>query len=181
MAGRAGGLDVDRNANRHARERVLEGQIDRRLEVAPSLPARLASGVAAATEQVPEQVAEVEVDVAEGVRVEPVAGGEPALTALVVLLPLLGVAEHVVGALDLLEAILGLLVAGVLVGVIGAGEFAVRLLDLVLRRCLRDVEHLVEALRAHSAASASSGCSGSSGLAEMTTRAWADDLIAGRP
>ena len=67
---------------------------------------------------------------------------------MVVLLALLGVAEDVVGVRDLLEA---LLCARVLVGVrvVPAGELAIRLLDLVLRRLLVDAEHLVEVLLGH--------------------------------
>ena len=61
--------------------------------------------------------------------VHPPVGAE-----LVVLLALLGVAEHLVGLVDLLELRLGGLVAGVHVGMVLAGELAVRLLDLLLRR-----------------------------------------------
>ncbi len=56
---------------------------------------------------------------------------------------LLGVGEHVVGALHLLEP---LLVPGVRVRVHLADELAVRLLDLVLRRVLRDAQRFVEGL-----------------------------------
>ena len=65
----------------------------------------------------------------------------------VVLLALLGVRERVVGALDLLEALLGRRVVGVAVGVVLARELAVRLLDLVVRRLPVDAEHLVEVAR----------------------------------
>ena len=65
----------------------------------------------------------------------------------VVLLALLGIGEHVVRALHLLEARLGRGVARVLVRVHLADELAVRLLDLVLRRVLRDAEGLVEGAR----------------------------------
>ena len=67
----------------------------------------------------------------------------------VVLLALLGVAEDVVRLGDLLEALLGLLVAGVLVGVVLARELAVRLLDLVGRGLALDAEHLVVVLCGH--------------------------------
>src|SRR5919206_513555 len=63
--------------------------------------------------------------------------------ARVVLLALLGVGQDRVRALDLLEALLGGLVAGVAVRVVLARELAVRLLDVLLRRLLVDAEDLV--------------------------------------
>ncbi len=76
--------------------------------------------------------ARVEVEVAEAAEAAagPRAGGERSAAA-VVLLALLGVAQHVVSLGDLLEARLGLLVVGVAVGVVLAREFAVGLLDLL--------------------------------------------------
>ena len=68
----------------------------------------------------------------------------------VVRLALLGVGEHVVRALHLLEALLGGVVAGVSVGVVLAGELPVRLLDVVVGRVLRDAEDFVRVPR-HSA------------------------------
>ena len=62
------------------------------------------------------------------------------LADLVVLLALLGVAEHVVGRGDLLEALLGLLVAGVGVGVELLGQLPVGARDLLLGRALRHAE-----------------------------------------
>jgi hypothetical protein len=47
----------------------------------------------------------------------------------VVLLPLLRVGEHGIRLTDLLEALLGVRVPGVLVGVLLAGDLAVGLLD----------------------------------------------------
>jgi hypothetical protein len=49
---------------------------------------------------------------------------------------------------DLSEALGGLLVVGVLVGVVLEGELAVRPLDLILRRALGHLQHVVEALPA---------------------------------
>jgi hypothetical protein len=91
--------------------------------------------------EVAEQVAQIlGVDVAEraaaraAAPAERVAAGEAARPAgraeAVVLLALGLVAEHVVGALDFLEAGLGLLVAGVAVGVVLPGQLAVGLLDI---------------------------------------------------
>src|SRR5204862_2480127 len=63
--------------------------------------------------------------------------------ATVVLLALVGVAERVVGGRDLLEARLGVGIAGVAVGVVLARELAVGLLDLILRGLAVDAERLV--------------------------------------
>ena len=60
----------------------------------------------------------------------------------VVLLALLGVREHVVGALDLLEALLRRRVVGVAVGVVLARELAVGPLHLLVGRLLRDARGL---------------------------------------
>ena len=117
---------------------------------APRLAARFrahAPAAGRAAEQVGEDVAHrggVEVEVAEAAEAAagPGAGGERA-GAAVVLLALLGVAEHVVGLGDLLEARLGLLVVGVAVGVVLARELAVGLLDLLGGRLLVDPERLV--------------------------------------
>ena len=49
----------------------------------------------------------------------------------VIALPLLGVAEHLVGVVDLLELLLGLLVTGIAVRVILEGERPIRLLQFV--------------------------------------------------
>ena len=127
-----------------ALHRLLEGERDGGLEVAPALRGGLgAVGLAAARAEDPGQ------DVREGAEVgrrgpaagaaRGAAGEEP---AAVVALALLGVREHVVGLGDLLEALLraGLLV---LVRVVAARELAVRLLDVVLRRLLVDAEGLV--------------------------------------
>ena len=62
--------------------------------------------------------------------------GRHHLADLVVLLALLGVAEHVVRGGDLLEALLGVLVAGVRVGVVLLRELPVRARDVLLGRAL---------------------------------------------
>src|SRR5215212_8320226 len=91
------------------------------------------------------EVAEVEVGEVDVRR--PRAGASVRGAEAVVRLPLLGIRQHVVRALDLLEARLGRRVAGVLVRVVPADELPVRLLDLVLRGRLRDLERLVQRLR----------------------------------
>jgi hypothetical protein len=62
---------------------------------------------------------------------------------LVVARALLRVGEDLVRLGDLLERLLGLLVAGVAVGVVLERELAVRLLDVVLGGALRQTEHVV--------------------------------------
>src|SRR5204863_6965614 len=103
----------------------------------------------AAAEQVREDVAEAaEAALAEGTRAKPTARGAEEAAALVVLLALVGLADQVVGALDLLEALLGRVVVGVAVGVVLARELAVGLLDVLLRGLLVDAEGLVGILHA---------------------------------
>src|SRR6266404_831010 len=115
------------------------------------LAPRARTGTArAAAEDAAEQVADVEaaeVEVAE-VDVRSARGtGPPVLRAVaVVLLALLLIGKHVVGRLHFLEALLGLLVARVPVGMMLTRELPVRLLDLVLRRVLRNAEAVVEGL-----------------------------------
>ncbi len=96
--------------------------------------------------EVATEIAEVELLEAHAAEVRPRAAREAARAGLaerVVRLPLLGVREDVVGALHLLEALLGAVVAGVPVRVVLARELAIRLLDVVVGRVLRDAEHLV--------------------------------------
>src|SRR3990170_9144216 len=71
----------------------------------------------------------------------------PALAVAVVLLPLVRVGEHLVGAVDLLEALLGPGVAGVDVRVVLAGEPAERLPDLLIGGGAGDAQHIVEVAR----------------------------------
>src|SRR5439155_1160289 len=132
-------LDAGRNAHRVAL----------RAPLAPRPATRLAAlllrsaATATAAEQAAEDVAEVEVAEVErrrpGSRTAAVARAEG-----VVLLALLGVREHVVGVLDLLEALLRLGVARVLVRVVLLDELAVGLLQVGSRRVLGDAECFVE-------------------------------------
>ena len=92
-----------------------------------------------------EQVADVEAATAAGTAPGG-EGPEPAGAHLVVAAALLRVADHVVGLGDGLEPVLGRLVTGVGVGMVGARELAVGLLDLVGRCVLRHPEDLVEVL-----------------------------------
>ena len=107
-----------------------------------ALPLLARARAAALAEEPAEQVAEV----AE-VEVEVLGAALRAVRAeRVVLLALLGILEDLVRGLHFLEARLGLRVARVLVRVVLARELAVRLLDVVRARRLRDAEDVVEAL-----------------------------------
>jgi hypothetical protein len=150
----AGGLDLDRDADLRAPERILEGDPNVRLEVVPAhRPTARAPASAAehAAEEIPE-IREVELLEVHAAHVLAAAGkaASPRRAEGVVGTPLLGVREDVVCGLDLLEPILGAVVAGVAVRVVLAGELPVGLLDVVVGGVLRDSEDLV-GVRAHSA------------------------------
>src|SRR5581483_3016618 len=158
VADLAGALEADGQRRLHTPERVLEGERDLDLDVRAALPAPTAPSAAhAPAEQAAEQVAEVaELAEVEGDAFAARAEADaPVRRAVgVVRPPLVRVGEDVVGGLQLLEALLGLLVARVLVRVIAARELAVRLLDLLLGGALGDAEDVVEAptrARRHSA------------------------------
>src|SRR5215203_619251 len=148
----SGSLDLHRDLGLDPPERVLEGEVDVRLEVGAALGARLLPAGSAAEDAAEEvaQVADVEVEAPGSAWVEPAAAVGRA--ELVVRLPLLGIAEDVVRRLDLLEALLGNSIARILVRVVLAGEPPVGLLDLVGRRALRDAQDRVKVLsrRGHS-------------------------------
>jgi hypothetical protein len=100
----------------------------------------------AAAEDAAQQVGEVDAFGVERARVEASARRSAAHSGLaqqVVLLALLGIRQHLVGLCDLLEALLGTRIVGVLVGVRLAHELAVGLLDLVGGRIAGDAERLV--------------------------------------
>ena len=116
---------LDGHLRRDALEGVLEREVDDSLDVTASAAAPIATAtLSSASEHAAEQISQVEhvAQVAEGARVEAraaLAAGEHAGAELVVLLALLRVAEDVVGGRDLLEALLGVLAAGVALVVIG--------------------------------------------------------------
>ena len=139
---------VDRR--RDAVHRVLEGQVQLRLHVGPALGPTLgrARPAGAPAEEATEEVAEVaHVVHAEGAaaaaRHAAEAADRPAGADLVVLLALVGVADHVVGGADLLEALLR---AGVGVGVVLLRQLPVGARDLLVGRRRHDAEHLVVVL-----------------------------------
>src|SRR5580693_8349266 len=179
LAGRAGTLAGQPEADRDAVQRVAERQRGLRLHVGtPPRPvlrgtrpataaaehaaedvsepaARVAAGRAAGAEQVAE--VEVESPAARAAGCALASAPEPAAeqgACVVVLLAPLAVGQRVVGLGDLLEPLLRLGVTLVGVGVVLAGELAVRLLDLVRAGGLGDAQDLVivlleEVLRAH--------------------------------
>ena len=148
----AGGLDLHRNADLNARERVLEGDPNARLEIGAPLGPRSA-GTLATTEEGAEAAEEVrqvaEVDVLEARATGPEGPCRALRPEAVVRLSLLRVGEDVVGGLHVLEPLLRRRVVRVAVRVQLASELAVRLLDLVVGRGLRDAEHLVRVPRRH--------------------------------
>mmetsp|Transcript_159617 Transcript_159617/g.512207 ORF Transcript_159617/g.512207 Transcript_159617/m.512207 type:complete len:326 (+) Transcript_159617:383-1360(+) len=74
--------------------------------------------------------------------------GPGQLAELVVVPPLIGVVQHLVGLRDDLKVLRGLLlVVRVLVGVVPQGHLLVRLRDLVVRRRSRHPKHLVVVIR----------------------------------
>ena len=144
-------------------QRIVERQRQRALEVLPATRLRGASPAAAtavedaaqevaeATGVLPEQVLHVDVVLLAPAAVPAAAAGTEAAAreqgpGLVVLLALGVVGQHVVRLGDLLEPLLGRLVARVLVRVELAGQLAVLLLDLVGRGVLGHAEHGVEVL-----------------------------------
>src|ERR1041384_5024131 len=123
-----------------ARPAVLEVDV---LDVDPAAAPR------SAAEELAEQIAEVEHAGAAALRAIRIAAAreaarQPAVGAdLVVHRALLGIAEDVVGVLDVLEPrLLGLVATGG-IRMVGLGELAVRALDLLGARRLGDAERLV--------------------------------------
>jgi hypothetical protein len=113
-----------------------------------------AAAAPAAAEQLLEEVGEVPgVEAAADVAGVPAAGRRrgrrPVGAVGVVDLALLGVGEHLVGLVDVLEDVGGLRVVLVAVGVVLAGELAVGLLDVVLVGAPGDAEGLVVVLERH--------------------------------
>ena len=96
-----------------------------------------------AAEDIP-QVAEVKATVETGsTGPSTIAGIHPGKAELVVAGLLIRVGEHLVGLVDLLELLLGLLVVRVQVRVVLPGHLLIGLFDLVLGRSLGDAQNLV--------------------------------------
>src|SRR5258705_13999007 len=81
------------------------------------------------------------------------------MAELIVVAPLVGVAQDFVGLGGLLELLFGFLVTGILVRVALEGLLAVRLLDLFARGILVDAKHFViVTFRRHTSGEYTSGC-----------------------
>jgi hypothetical protein len=105
---------------------------------------------------------------------ERLPGGSAGRAERVVARALLGIRQDLVRAADLLEPLLGRGVT-VHVGMVLAGEPAVRLLDVVLRRVAPDAEDLVEV-----ASGAHRSCSSSVASSERRLATARTDVIAER-
>ena len=131
--------------------------LERDLQVVAQIGTALRAAAAAALPEdvaQPEDVAEAAEDVfesGEDVGVEAAGGGtaQARVAEAVVHVALVGIGQHRVGLGRFLEGILGLLVAGIAVGVVLEGELAVRALDFLIRRGLGDAKHFVVIALAH--------------------------------
>ena len=117
--------------------------------VAPARRVGIASGAAAEAEDIAEEVAQIPeipeaaAEAAESAAAEARVGVEGRVTELVIFLALLLVGEHLVGLVGLLEALLAFLVAGVQVGMVLPGDFAVGFFDLIGRGALVHAQDLI--------------------------------------
>ena len=133
-----------------AQRRLLKGHGDVHAQIVAGDGAVLARAAAeAAAEHRGKDVLEAaEATAAEAAEIAKPAAAEAArlgavVAELVVLRPLLGVGQHLVGLVDLLELLLGGLVAGVHVRVVLLRQLAIGLLDGRLVRALLEAKDLV--------------------------------------
>src|SRR5439155_1958136 len=143
----------------------LRGLVERDLEIVAEViaaPRARPPRTLAAAEEAFEEVFEdrPEPDIADAAR----PGHRP---EAVVLGALLGIREDPVSLVDLLEALLGLLVPGVLVRVVGPREVPVRLLQLSVVCVARHAEHAVVVLGRHHL---EQGCAGGAGARRRSIR-----------
>jgi hypothetical protein len=130
--------------NADARLGAARGVLERDLEVVAKVGTPKHGGARApAAEDVAENVAE-----SVGEPAEPGAGAGrrrvyACVTVLVVGRALPGIGENFVGFLRLLEALFGLGVIGVAIGMVLHRELAIGLLEVILGRIACDAEHLV--------------------------------------
>ena len=136
-----------------AERRLFKGDIQAHAQVfAPARAAALALTAAEAAaedipEDIPEAAAENVVKAAEAAETGAAgaAGGrvERRMAELVILRALVGIGQHLVGLVDLLEALLAFLIARMQIRVVGLGQLAVGFFDLVLGCTLFDTEHFI--------------------------------------
>src|SRR2546426_152287 len=152
-------------SRRSARRRVLEGDLQLVLEVLTSRAARAAPS-ATPGEEVLEDVLEesAEARVAEP-GADPRSGGPEAVEVR----PLVGIGQHCVRLVHLLEPLLGVLVTAIAIGMELHRELTVGLLDLGLAGVARDAEDLVVVAR-HRAQASSSGAAATDTSAARNTR-----------
>ncbi len=142
-AGAGAGLAGDRGRNAHLRGLAGEGLLEADLHVVAQVGAALAAGAAAApaaahAEQIVEDVGEGRGEVgAEAAGAAGPAVLEGGMAEAVIGGALLGVLQDLVGLVDLLEAVLAVLVAGIAVGMPLHGELAERGLELRRRLAVR--------------------------------------------
>ena len=106
----------------------------------------------AEAEEVAEDVGEVREDVRVEARTLPAGALHAGVAEPVVARALFGVAEHGVGLGRFLEAFLGLLVAGIAIGVVLQRQLAIGALDVLLVRAPFDAEDFVVVAAAHALA-----------------------------
>ena len=139
---------------------LLKGQLEMELEI---VPAPRAGGTTASREEVVEAsftaevahegtqgVGEVEAAEVESPRRRHALGS--GVAEPIVLGPLLGIVQHLVGFGRLLEALLGGLVPGIAVWVVLQCQLAIRALDFLVGGLSRQPEHLVAVASAHALA-----------------------------
>ena len=143
---------------------VLQRDLQLVLEVLAA-PGAAAAPAAAAGEEALEDVLEERAEALAEVHAAQTGDGPEAI----VLRALVGIGEHGVGLARLLEAVLGLLVAGIAIGVVLHGELAIRLLELRVAGRARDAEDLV-VVAGHAYAASSSGATATATWAARSTR-----------
>ena len=136
-----------------AERRLFKGDIQAHAQVfAPARAAALGlSAAEAAAEDIPEDIPEAAAEnVAKAAEAAETgaagaAGGrvERRMAELVILRALVGIGQHLVGLVDLLEALLAFLIARMQIRVVGLGQLAVGFFDLVLGCTLFDTEHFI--------------------------------------
>ena len=137
-----------------AERRLFKGDVQAHAQiVAPAraaalgLPAAAEAAAEDIAEDVPEAAAENVAKAAEAAETGPAgaAGGrvERRMAELVILRALVGIGQHLVGLVDLLEALLTFLIARMQVRVVGLGQLAVGFFDLVLGCAFFNTEHFI--------------------------------------
>ena len=136
-----------------AERRLFKGDVQAHAQVfAPARAAALGLPAAEAAAEdiakdIPEAAAENVAKAAEAAETGAAgaAGGrvERRMAELVILRALVGIGQHLVGLVDLLEALLAFLIARMQVRVVGLGQLAVGFFDLVLGCTLFDTEHFI--------------------------------------